>query len=115
MLAACSHAPVQGQLSQQAIDKVVRRHRGEVRSCYDIGLSRNAALAGRVDLLFTVAPSGVPQAVRIGASQLEQPEVERCLLAVAARWRFPRATTSTPVELPLQFAAEEDFADPGMR
>jgi len=114
LLVACGHtsAPVEGPLPQRAIDRVVRRHEDDVRACYDIGLSRDPGLRGTLRLVLTIDPSGAPKDVAVRDSTLAHAEVERCLVAVAGRWRFPSATASTPVELPLYFAAEEDFEDP---
>jgi TonB family protein len=109
MLLGCAHT---GPLDERAIDRVVRRHEGDIRSCYDIGLSRIAGLAGTLRLDFTITPSGATTGARISESTLEHPEVERCLVDIVSRWRFPASDTKTDVAYPLAFAPEEDLDAP---
>ena len=106
---ACAHT---GPLDERAIDRVVRRHEGDIRACYDIGLARVAGLAGTLRLDFTIEPSGATTGARVSESTLEHPEVERCLVDIVGRWRFPESAASTPVAYPLAFAPEEDLDAP---
>ena len=114
-LAACAH-PVgtDGRLTDDAVTRVVRRQQDDIRACYDIGLSRIHGLAGTVRLEFAIEPSGATTGATIRESTLESEEVERCLVDIASRWRFPSAPQRRTVKLPLAFAPEEDLdAPPG--
>jgi TonB family protein len=108
-LFGCAHT---GPLDERTIDRVVRRHEGDIRSCYDIGLSRIAGLSGTLRLEFTIEPSGATADARVRDSTLEHPEVERCLVAIVARWRFPASDAKTEVAYPLVFAPEEELDAP---
>lgn len=101
---ACAHT---GPLPTATIDRVMRKHQRDIRACYDIGLSRNAGLAGTLVLEFTIEPNGTTTQPRVRDSSLEHPDVEACLVDVAARWRFPESTARTPVAAPLAFSPEE--------
>ncbi len=103
---ACTHT---GPLPTTTVDRVMRKHQGDIRACYDIGLSRNAGLAGTLVLEFTIEPDGTTTDPRVHDSSLEHPEVERCLVDVALRWRFPESTARTPVSAPLAFSPEESL------
>ena len=86
-----------GSIAQDAVAKRLRASYGSIRACYERGLRTNPALAGRVTVRFTVAPSGrVTQATVEGFE--DAPEVAAC---VGARFRtllFP-APTGGAVEL----------------
>jgi TonB family protein len=105
-LAACAHT---SPLSQAQIDRVVRRHERDIRACYDVGLSREPGLAGRLRVDFVVEPSGATTGARVSDSTLEHAEVERCIVVVVSRWRFPSSSARTDVGIPLAFAPEEEF------
>ena len=108
-LLGCAHT---GPLPRATIDRVVRRHEGDIRSCYDIGLSRIAGLAGTLRLHFIIAASGATTGASVTDSTLEVPEIDRCLVDIVGRWRFPASDTTTAVTYPLAFAPEEEFAAP---
>jgi TonB family protein len=108
-LFACAH---HGPLDGRTIDRVVRRQEGDIRACYDIGLSRDAGLAGTMRLDFTIEPSGATTAATVSESTLEHPQVEQCIVDIVSRWRFPSSDVKTDVGYPLAFAPEEDLDAP---
>ena len=60
--------------------RVVRQNFGRFRLCYEKGLARNAALAGRVELRFVIERDGsVSRAVSGAGSDLPDPEVVGCV------------------------------------
>jgi TonB family protein len=120
VLVACAHAVgddpqgahASGALTDDAVARVVRRRHDDIRACYDIGLARVHGLAGTVRLDFAIEASGATTGARIRESTLESDEVDRCLVDIASRWRFPSAQVRRTVSLPLEFAPEEDLDAP---
>jgi TonB family protein len=113
VLVACAHSVgADGALTDDAVARVVRRQQDDIRACYDIGLSRIHGLSGTVRLDFAIEPSGATSGATIRESTLESDEVERCLVDIASRWRFPSATARRVVSYPLVFAPEEELDAP---
>lgn len=112
-LVACAHrVGDDGALADDAVARVVRRQQGDIRACYDVGLSRTPGLAGELHLELAIEPSGATRDATIRASSLASADVERCLVDIASRWRFPSAPAGRRVSLPLVFAPEEDLEAP---
>lgn len=81
---------VQGSLAPEVIRRVVLRHLGEVRRCYDLALARAPQLAGRFGLRFVVGPDGrVVAASADPGSTLRDAAFEACVTAAVRRWLFP--------------------------
>ena len=112
-LAACAHTVgADGALTDDAVARVVRRHQDDIRACYDIGLARVHGLTGTVRLDFAIEASGATTGATIRDSTLANDDVERCLVDIASRWRFPSAQARRVVSYPLAFAPEEDLDAP---
>ncbi len=79
---------VQGTLHPEVVRRMVRRHAGEVRSCYQAQLTQNPFLAGRVTIEATVGPSGAVQAASVSTSTLGNAAAEDCIAAAFRRWTF---------------------------
>ena len=82
-------ADVRGSLSQDVIRRVIRRHIGEVRFCYESALQDRPTLAGRVNVQFVVSPTGAVQTASIADSDLNAPAVDACIANAVRRWTFP--------------------------
>ena len=80
---------IRGQLSRDAIQRVVRQHRREVLHCYEQELERDPELAGRVVVGFTIYPTGSVASVEIRTSNLGNDDVQECLVRRIGRWQFP--------------------------
>ncbi|MCB9540145.1 MAG: AgmX/PglI C-terminal domain-containing protein [Myxococcales bacterium] len=93
------------QRSREAIQAAFRRHTASFRRCYDEGLKRNPALAGKVNLAVTIAPSGDPTDVTAASETLGDAAVIECLLGVGRSMRFRAAAGATQVNYPLIFSA----------
>jgi TonB family protein len=96
---------VSGSLSRELVQRIIRRHRAQVRYCYERRLAEDPDLAGRVTLRIQIGPDGAVRAARIGGSTLGDAEVERCITRMARRWRFPppRGGGSVQVSYPFLF------------
>lgn len=96
-----------GALDASAVQRVLRRHRGALRACYQRALQAEPGLRVRAVLAFFVGPDGAVRSVRVrpGRGPAPDPALADCLAAASRVMRFPAATDggSTRVELPLRF------------
>lgn len=83
-------ATVEGDLDRDLIRRVVRAHIGDVRDCYNAGLVKNAELAGKISVRFTITAEGKATAASVAESSLADAAVERCISAAVGGWIFPR-------------------------
>ena len=85
------------------IQRVVRRHKPEVRFCYEQALVSRPDLEGRVAVRFIVQPDGhvstsVTQNQTIGSDR-----VSECVTNAVTRWGFPQSEGITAVTYPFVF------------
>ena len=80
---------VRGALDREIIRRIIRRHINEVRYCYARGLQSRPALAGRVNLQFSIASNGRVVSSTVISSTLGDRRVGVCISAAVRRWRFP--------------------------
>jgi len=83
-------ADVQGALSKEVIQRVIRRHLSEIRYCYEQGLQTRPDLEGRVAVKFVVGASGAVQTAVVASSSLGDARVEGCVARSVGRWAFPQ-------------------------
>ena len=95
--------PPEGDLSADAINRVMRAHAGVFRACYQKELGRDPKLAGKVVLRFTIKPDGSTTNVAVASTTLKSPAVETCLVNQVERLKFP-AKTLANVSYPFVFA-----------
>lgn len=95
-LVALPHGGVQPDSirSDADIRSAVLRHAPAVRRCYEVeGLGRNPALAGSVEIMVTILPTGAVTDVEVSTDKFKgvgETEVARCLAGVARSWKFDR-------------------------
>ncbi len=82
----------QGSIDREGVAKVVNSHLQEVHACYERALLREAGLAGKVVLEWTIATSGRVVAAKTKSSTLRNSAVEACILNALKTWTFPPAT-----------------------
>lgn len=81
---------VSGRLPREIIMRVVRQNFGRFRMCYEKGLARDAALAGRVELRFVIERDGSVSRVVSGAgTDLPDAEVVKCATNALNGVSFP--------------------------
>jgi len=78
-----------GALEKETIAKVVKRHKGQIRMCYEQELRASPALSGKVTVSFTIGGTGNVVTASVAESTLNNREVENCLVRRIKRWRFP--------------------------
>jgi TonB family protein len=81
---------VAGALDKDDIRKVIKKHRAEIRYCYEKELVNNPDLEGLVTMNFTVAASGHVIAAKVKNSTLNNRTVEKCMAAAIRKWVFPK-------------------------
>jgi TonB family protein len=86
---------VTGSLAADAIRRVVRRHLGEVRFCYEQALPAQPDLAGTVSVRFVITPAGGVAASTVAGSTLGSARVESCVASAVRRWTFPQPDNGT--------------------
>ncbi|MBZ4421462.1 TonB family protein [Myxococcus sp. RHSTA-1-4] len=80
---------VVGGLDKDVIAKVIRRHQGEIKYCYESELNKNPSLAGKVAVAFTIDPTGAVSDATVSESTLNNAKAEQCMLSRIRRWKFP--------------------------
>jgi hypothetical protein len=76
-------------LNQEAIRGVIRANAGRIQDCYQAGLRRNPALAGRVIVGFTVNEAGAVAYAKDDGSDLPDPSVRECIVRTFYSFGFP--------------------------
>jgi len=79
--------PSEGFLDAAEVKRRVTRALPAIKGCYERALPRNPTLEGRLEVGFTIAPSGKVSSTRIGANEVG-PRVANCVAAVFERMRF---------------------------
>lgn len=92
-------------LSREQILKVINSNVGKIQACYERGLRDDPSIAGRVQVAWTIAPSGEVTGTRVQTSTLGAPAVERCILEKIELWHFPASKGRSQVVFPFSFAA----------
>ncbi len=80
---------VTGSLDKEIIRRVVRRHRNEIRYCYEKQLQKNPDLAGKVEVKFVISATGSVQFASVLNSTLGDDAVGKCITKRVKRWVFP--------------------------
>jgi hypothetical protein len=92
---------VTGRLRAEVIRRIVQKHLGQLRYCYETVLTTHSDLAGALTLAFVITPEGVvAQSKANGVS----PELESCVARRAMTWTFPKAKPPVKVTYPMTFA-----------
>jgi len=81
---------VNGRLPPEAIQRIVRQSFGRFRLCYETGLARDPALAGRVITKFVVARDGSVASGEDAGSDLPDPSVVACVVRSFLTLSFPQ-------------------------
>ncbi|MBK8257592.1 MAG: AgmX/PglI C-terminal domain-containing protein [Polyangiaceae bacterium] len=81
---------VSGRLPPEAIQRIVRQNFGRFRACYEAGLLKNPALAGRVSVNFVIGRDGAVSSVAEGGSDLPNAAVRSCVVRAFYGISFPQ-------------------------
>jgi TonB family protein len=101
------NATVKGQLSKALIDKEVRRHKAQIRFCYNKQLTRHPDLAGKVVLSWIINMDGSVKNARVRSSSLGNKDAESCMVRALESWSFPHPQGGVvQVDYPFMFGAK---------
>jgi protein TonB len=90
--------------SSEEIQMVFDRNKGTLNAIYNRALRQNPALAGKVVLKLTIAPSGVVTQCELVSSELNDPELERKLVARVQLFDFGQKSAAvTTITYPIDF------------
>jgi len=94
-----------GALPRAEIRRILQQGRARYRACYERGLARNPALAGRVKVRFVIGRDGSVSGVTDAGSDLPDSNVVACVLRALTATRFPRPEGGeVTIVYPLLFA-----------
>ena len=100
-------AAVKGQLSKELIDREVRRHRAQLKFCYNKQLTRHPNLSGKVTLHWIIAMDGSVKGAKVRSSSLGNKDAESCMVRALQGWRFPKPRGGVvTVDYPFFFGAK---------
>ncbi len=97
---------VHGTLAREVIRRVIRRHRNEVRFCYEQGLQSQPDLQGRVTTRFVISPTGTVTTSLVAASTVRHPPTEQCIARAIRRWTFPSPDSGGVVSVTYPFVLQ---------
>ena len=80
---------VNGYLSPEQINRVVRANQAAIRYCYEVEVQRQPNLSGRVSIAWQIDLAGRVTTARVDSSTLHNAGVEGCMVRQIRRWRFP--------------------------
>jgi Ca-activated chloride channel family protein len=81
---------VEGRLPVEVVQRIVRQNFGRFRVCYEQGLGRNPALAGKITSRFVISKDGSVENVSNGGSDLPDAGVVSCVLSAFHGLNFPQ-------------------------
>ena len=95
---------VNGRLPPEVIQRIVRQSFGRLRLCYENGLRKNPALAGRVTVKFVIDRTGSVSTASDGGSDLADTGVIACVVRSFGNLSFPQPEASiVTVVYPIDF------------
>ena len=80
---------IEGGLDHDVVRKVIERHQGEIKFCYESELHKDASLAGKVAVQFTIDGSGIVSTAAVAETSMNGDAVQSCILGRIQRWKFP--------------------------
>ncbi len=84
-------------IDRDMVRRIVRAHINEVRSCYNMGLTKNPNLEGRVLIKFTILPTGKVSSTLIEENTTKESSVGDCIAKAVKRWSFPKVAKGTAI------------------
>ena len=82
-------ADLVGEGDEEAVRRVVRRYKGQIKYCYDNRLKENPDLSGRVEIEFTIGRGRVLEATVFGNTTGDSALAD-CIKRKVERWTFDR-------------------------
>lgn len=80
---------VEGSLTREEIEAVIRANLAQIKACYERNLQGNRGLQGRVLSKFSIGTDGRVDSSGIESSTLNHRPTESCIAEAIKRWKFP--------------------------
>lgn len=90
-------------LDQSVVKEVILSHMNAVKHCYNQELKKDAALAGKVIVKFTVGSKGPVTAAAVKQTTLNNKDVEECMVKEVKTWIFPEPRRGETVDISFPF------------
>ena len=84
-----SGAEISGTIDREAIRRVIRKNRRQIKACYDRELNRNKDLYGKLVLEWNIEEKGIVTQAKVKTSSLGSKVVANCIISRLRTWRFP--------------------------
>ena len=78
-----------GNVDKATIDRIVKQHLTQIRTCYERELARNPSLSGKITVKFVIAKDGQVSTSNSAHSTLGSAPAEECIHGHFRRMRFP--------------------------
>lgn len=115
-IAAAAQAPVPssyaGELKPDQIRSAIGQNGKEIGGCYQAELAKNKDLRGRLLLTLLIDPAGKVSAVKQRSSSLKNAIVEKCVIAIMKKARFPEPSPKGIVIINYPFNFNPNGAPP---
>lgn len=96
---------VHGKLPVEIVRRIVRSEFGKLRACYEAGLRKAPALAGKVTVSFVIGADGAVRTSALGPTTMPDKTVSACVLRTFAALGFPKPESGeVSVGFPLVFS-----------
>jgi len=94
---------VDGGLTQQEVSQVIRAHLNEIRHCYETLLQSSPSAAGKVEVKFVVAGSGIVTSASVLNSGISDARMQGCIVSKIKTWKFPQPRGGQAVNVAYPF------------
>lgn len=97
-------------LSAEIIQRVIRQSFPRLRACYQKELAKKPELGGAMVTAFTISPQGTVSQVQVSQSNLQNPELNVCIVDVMRSLQFPppEGGETIQVRYPLAMSPDQD-------
>lgn len=88
------------------IRKALQQQSSSLTTCYNQALTRRADLAGRWRMSFVVSKTGYAENITFTGRNIEDAEMEQCLVRTVAKWSFGKIAHVQPVQKTYNFGVK---------
>lgn len=110
--AEISPSPVSAKDRKAMIMQTISQNYPDLKTCYHDGLRRNSDMKGKVVMGWTMDTQGRVSGAEVQTSQLNNKQVEKCMVERLSNWRFPRQAklqgSKDRMTYTFQFVPEKD-------
>ena len=97
---------VDGNMDRRIIQKVTKRHKGELRACYEKELPKTKGIKGKIVVNWVIDAQGSIIKAEVKETTVGNPDVENCFTNSIKHWRFPSPKGGGTVQVDFPFELE---------